>query len=182
MTSIINDSILFELTFPFCFFLFFFVSQIYQTILYLEIVFACTTFYRFYFSFVCIYAIVQTVHVYMYEYKKKYKLCFLYKSIRRLVRFKRLPIIQQRFVQCTAAFFNARELYLRSLQVYNACTILKFHRSARSKVASNTKAKTSGILVVDILRKSFWLNTLPFKNFYHKEIWPDDTKFQSSNL
>ena len=34
--------------------------------------FVCTPFYRFYFSFVCIYVIVQTVHEYMYEQNKKW--------------------------------------------------------------------------------------------------------------
>ena len=31
----------------------------------------CTTFYRFYIFFVCIYVIVQTLYVYIYEQKKK---------------------------------------------------------------------------------------------------------------
>ena len=33
----------------------------------------CTTFYRFYFFFVCIYVIAQTIHVNMYEWKKNRK-------------------------------------------------------------------------------------------------------------
>ena len=37
----------------------------YQAILYLDIVFVCTIFYRFYFYSLCIYVIVQTVHVYI---------------------------------------------------------------------------------------------------------------------
>ena len=70
-TTIINDSILFELNTTFLFiFIYSIASQIYQANLYLEIVFVCTIFYRFYFCFVCIYVIIQTVHVYMYEQKK----------------------------------------------------------------------------------------------------------------
>ena len=41
-----------------------------------KVVFVCTTFYRFYFCFVCIYVIFQTVHLYMYEQKKKTSLTF----------------------------------------------------------------------------------------------------------
>ena len=52
----------------------------------------------------------------------------------------------------------------------------------RSKVASSSKAKISGILAVEILRRGFWLNALPFKNFHGKEIWSGDIKFQPSNL
>ena len=76
MTTIINDPILFKLTSHFCFFFFIlFVSQIYQSVLYLAIVFVSTTFYRFYFYFVCIYVIVQALHVYMYKQNKKNYLC-----------------------------------------------------------------------------------------------------------
>ena len=82
MITIINGSILSALTSTFCFFLFiyFFVSQIYQTILYLEIVFVCTTFYRFYFSFVCIYVIVQIIQTKKTKKKKQKKPVFSNKA------------------------------------------------------------------------------------------------------
>ena len=48
------------------------VSRKYQAVLYLEIVFVCTTYYRFYFCFVCIYIIVQTVGVYVWIGKKMF--------------------------------------------------------------------------------------------------------------
>ena len=57
---------------PFLFlFIYSFASQTYQAVLYLEINLVCTTFYWLYFYFVCIYVIIQTVHKYVYEQKKK---------------------------------------------------------------------------------------------------------------
>ena len=66
MTKIINDSILFQLTSSFCFFFIYsIVFLIHQAVLYLEVVFVRTTFYRFYFFFEYTYVFVQSVQVYI---------------------------------------------------------------------------------------------------------------------
>ena len=73
-TTIINGSIIFEPPYPFCFFLFILLCPRYTKWFYIQRyldAFMCNTFYRFYFYFVCIYVIVQTVHVYKCMNRKK---------------------------------------------------------------------------------------------------------------